>query len=131
MRPRSSVTTRSWRLPLPPEDPTRLGTGPSSFRLCALPRRWAVIGSGDDGRFLSDGIVLIRETGPRAGEAGRRGIFPLPAFFRNFQIVKLRDISGTGSQCPLVTSDRSTGLEGAGIADQNYRQLATADTGCF
>ena len=41
-------------------------------------------------------------------------------------IVKLRDISGTGSQCPLVTPDRSTGLEGAGIADQDYRQLAAA-----
>ncbi|BAB48647.1 msl8601 [Mesorhizobium japonicum MAFF 303099] len=41
-------------------------------------------------------------------------------------IVKLREISGTGSQFPVATPDLFTGLEGAGIADQDYRQLAAA-----
>ncbi len=48
-----SATTRSWRLPLPPGEPTRTATGPSSSRWCALPRRSkAVTGSGDDGHVL-------------------------------------------------------------------------------
>jgi hypothetical protein len=47
------------------------------------------------------------------------------------KIVKLRGISGTGSQCPLVTAVMFTGLEGAGIADQDYRQLAAASAGRF
>jgi len=41
-------------------------------------------------------------------------------------IVKLRGISGTGSQCPVATPAMTTGLREPGIADQDYRQLAAA-----
>ncbi len=43
-------------------------------------------------------------------------------------IVKLRGISGTGSQLPLVTPAMSMGLEGAGIAYQEYCDHSFADT---
>ncbi|MGX7873309.1 hypothetical protein ACVDG5_011440 [Mesorhizobium sp. ORM6] len=55
----------------------------------------------------------------------------MPAFFGIFRVVKLRGISGTGSQFPLVTPAMFTGLEGAGIADQDYRQPATTGAGRF
>ena len=49
-RPRSSATTRSSRLPLPREAPTRLGIGRSFCRWCALPRRSIPeTGSGNTG----------------------------------------------------------------------------------
>ena len=94
-RPRSA-TTGSWRLPLPRGERTRMATGPSSSRWCALPRRsTAATGSGDDGRVLSGWVVL--NTGTRPSEAGRRraisaGLFHL-AGVKIFQTDLAKDIS--------------------------------------
>ena len=74
-RPRSSATTRSSRLPLPREAPTRLGIGRSSFRWCALPRRWiAETGSGDTGSSPSLGTAQADGRCPWVGEAAGEGI---------------------------------------------------------
>ena len=74
-RPRSSATTRSSRLPLPREAPTRLGIGRSFFPWCALPRRWiAETGSGDTGSSPSFGTAQADGRCPWVGEAAGEGI---------------------------------------------------------
>ena len=91
-RPRSSATTRSSRLPLPREAPTRLGIGRSFFPWCALPRRWiAETGSGDAGSSPSLGTAQKTVDAHWVGEAGRRRHRPSPAFFRFCWICFLAD----------------------------------------
>ncbi|ARP65113.1 hypothetical protein A9K65_018295 [Mesorhizobium sp. WSM1497] len=56
----------------------------------------------------------------------------MPAFFRRISRSLNCAAFPVADRNPLlVTQDRCTGLEGAEIADQDYRQLDTAGKRCF